>query len=123
MFPPHALHQLPMCLLLLQTKQEESKRYIFSKLFSNTFVKYCFCIHSWKRLEHPFLSVIEKSRGCVCQRHIKREEAKLQYLNIVKLFINNNQSLKKKSHSTVSHLFRGRTSSACLFNAKLTKSA
>ncbi len=42
MFPPHALHQLPMCLLLLQTKQEESKRYIFSKLFPNTFVKYCF---------------------------------------------------------------------------------
>ncbi len=39
MFPPHALHQLPMCLLLLQ---EESKRYIFSKLFPNTFVKYCF---------------------------------------------------------------------------------
>ncbi len=48
-FPPHTLHHLLS--LCLQTKQEESKPYVFSKLCSYTFVKYCFCIHSWKRLE------------------------------------------------------------------------
>ncbi len=38
---PHTLHHLPcLCLPLLQTKQEEGKRYVSSELYSETLFLY-----------------------------------------------------------------------------------